>query len=172
MVIAQHEPVLSRDVGEGLGQLGVDEQDPRAGVLDDVAHLVGAEPEVHRHQDAPEPTHPEEGREQPRAVVADDGYPVADPDAQLIEPRRLPSGEGSYVGVGQLAQRWRRLVRLVHDPDASSVDLDGSIDEVRNAERDVHDASWSGLCGHVHPRTIGRFQQRGDRSRRPDQDPT
>ena len=36
--------------GQRLVELGVDVEHPRAGVLDDVAHLVGPQPEVHRHQ--------------------------------------------------------------------------------------------------------------------------
>ena len=96
-----HEPVLGGDAGERLVELGVDEQHPRAGVLDDVAHLVGTQPEVHRHQHPSGAGDAEERREQAGAVVAHDRDPVADADAELVEPRGLPAGQGADLGVGQ-----------------------------------------------------------------------
>ena len=93
VVVAEHEAVLRLDVAQRLVELGVDQQHPRAGVLDDVAHLVGPEPEVHRHQHPPVAADPEERRQQPGAVVAHDRDPVADADAELVELRGLAPGE-------------------------------------------------------------------------------
>ena len=129
------------DVLQRLVELGVDQQHPGAGVLDDVAHLVGAEPEVHRHQHPAGAADAEERREQPGAVVADDRDPVADLEPELVEPRGLPPGQGAELGVRQLAQGRRGLVGLVDDADPVAVHLHGAVDEVRDAERDDHAAT-------------------------------
>ena len=84
--------MLGGDARERGVELGVDEQDPGPGVLDDVPHLVGAQPEVDRHEDAPRAAHPEERDEHPRGVVRHDRDPVAHPDAELVEPRGLALG--------------------------------------------------------------------------------
>ena len=92
VVVAEDEAELRLDVRQRVVELGIDQQHPGPGVLDDVGHLVGPEPEVDRHQDPPGPGHAEERREQSGAVVADDRDPVADADAELVELRGLPSG--------------------------------------------------------------------------------
>ncbi len=55
---ADDQLVLALDVGHRVGELGVDEQDPGAGVGDDVLHLLGDESEVDRHEDAARPDTP------------------------------------------------------------------------------------------------------------------
>ena len=44
------ELAFALDVGHRVAELGIDEQQAGAGVLDDVLHLVGDEPEVDRHE--------------------------------------------------------------------------------------------------------------------------
>ena len=137
-VVADHEAVLRGDAGQGLVELGVDVQDAGAGVLDDVGHLVGAEPEVDRHEHASRAGHAEERRQQSGGVVRDHRDAVADLEAELVEPGRLPTGQRRQLGVREVAQRGRRLVRLVDHADPVAVDGPGAVDEVRDAERDEH----------------------------------
>ena len=47
-------------------------------------------------------------------------------------------GEGAHLGVRQVAQRRGGLVGLVDDAGPVAVDLHGAVDEVGDAERDVH----------------------------------
>ena len=101
VVLTEHEPVLRGDVLERVVQLGVDVEHLGSGVLDDVADLVGAEPEVHRHQHPAEAGDAEERREQPGAVLADHRHPVTEVDAEAVEVRRLPAGQVADLGVGQ-----------------------------------------------------------------------
>ena len=111
------------DVRQRVVELGVDVAAPGAGVLDDVAHLVGPEPEVDRHQHPAVACDAEERRQQPGAVVADDRDPLADADAELVELRGLPPGQRADLGVGELAQGRRRLVGLVDHAGALAVHL-------------------------------------------------
>ena len=74
---AHHHAVLHRQVGDGLGQLRVDQQHRGAGVLEDVLDLGGREPEVDRHQHPPVAAHPEERREQPPRVLRQHRHPLA-----------------------------------------------------------------------------------------------
>ena len=90
---ADHEAVLGGDAGERVVELGVDEQHRRARVLDDVADLVGVEPEVDRHEHAPPPAHAEEGREQAGRVLRDDRHPLTLRDAEPVEARGLRTRE-------------------------------------------------------------------------------
>ena len=136
--MAEHEPVLRGDVLERVVQLGVDVEHLGAGVLDDVADLVGAEPEVHRHQHPAEAGDAEERREQPGAVLADHRHPVTEADAEAVEVRRLPAGQVADLGIGQVAERGGRLVGLVDHTGALAVHLHGTVDEVGDAERDEH----------------------------------
>ena len=57
------------------------------------ADLVGVQPEVDRHEDAPGPAHAEERREQPGAVLAHDRDTLALADAEAIETGGLRSRE-------------------------------------------------------------------------------
>ena len=138
VVVAEDEAELGLDVGQRVVELGIDQQHPGPGVLDDVGHLVGPEPEVDRHQHPAGPGHPEERREQAGTVVADDRDPVADADAELVELRGLPSGQCADLGVGELPQGRGGLVGLIDDAGALAVDGDGAVDEVGDAERDDH----------------------------------
>ena len=92
-------------------ELGVDVEDAGAGVLDDVLHLVGREPEVDRHQHPAVAGDAEERGVEPGAVVRDVGDPLAEPDAELVELRRLGPRELAHPRVGQVAERLRRAGR-------------------------------------------------------------
>jgi hypothetical protein len=107
-------------------------------VLDDVTHLVGTEPEVHRHQHPSPAAHTEERRHQPARVLAHDRDPLSHTDAELIELRRLAAREIADLGIRQRAQARRRLVRLVDHPDSIAVHRNGAVDEVADTERDEH----------------------------------
>ena len=148
VVVAEDEPVLGGDLPQRVVELGVDQQDPRTGVLDDVADLVGTQPEVHRHEHPPRAGHPEERGEQPGTVVAHDGDPVPHPDPELVELRGLAAGERADLGVRQLPtpQRRCRLVGFVDDPGPVAVHLHGPVDEVGNAERNDHRVSLERLA--------------------------
>ncbi len=137
-VVADGEHVLAGDVLEDLGQLGVDVEHPRARVLDDVADLLDGEPEVDRHQHPPVTRDPEERGEQACAVVRDVGDPVAEPDPELVQLGGLRPGQLAHPGVGELAERARRLLRLVHDAGALGVDGQRAVEEVVDGERHDH----------------------------------
>ena len=130
--------VLGLDALQVVGELGVDEQHPGAGVLDDVGDLVAREPEVHRHQHPPVAAHAPERRQQPRAVVADHGHALAEPDAELVELRRDAACPLAHLGVGDRAPRGSGLVRLVDDARAVAVDGHGAVQEVAHTQRDDH----------------------------------
>ena len=70
--------------------------------------------------------------------MADHGDPVPEADAELVEVGGLPLREVADLGVGEVAEGRRGLVGLVDDAHALAVHLDGAVDEVRDAEGDVH----------------------------------
>ena len=115
---------------EGVLELGVDVEHPGAGVLDDVGHLVGREPEVDRHQDPAVAGDAEERRVEPGTVVRDVGDAVADADAELVELGRLRAGELAHAGIGHVAQGRGGLVGLVDDADAFGVHRQRTVEEV------------------------------------------
>ena len=84
-----------------LVEVGVDEQHRCAGVLDDVAHLVGREAEVDRHHRAAEAAYAPEGDQQPTGVGADDRHPLAVAHPQGLEAERHPPGPAVELGVGE-----------------------------------------------------------------------
>ena len=65
------------------GQLGIVQEDRRAGMRHDVGDLVGVEPEVDRDQDTTVGADAEEGGQESRRVRADDrdALPVLDPSS-------------------------------------------------------------------------------------------
>ena len=144
VVVAEHEAVLRGDAGQCLVELGVDVQHASAGVLDDVGDLVGAQPEVHRHQHATGARDAEERRQQAGAVVGDHRDPVADLEAELVELGRLAPGQRRDLRVGQVAQRRGGLVGFVDHPDPLAVDDARSVEEVGHGE------------GHEHALTVAR----------------
>ena len=76
--------------------LGVDQEDRGAGVVDDVFDLLVAQPEVDRHQDPTRRRYGVEQLEHPRRVRGDDGHPLAQVDAELVEAglqRPHPAGQ-------------------------------------------------------------------------------
>ena len=104
LVVADQELVLALDVLQRVLELGVDVEHAGAGVLDDVGHLLGREPEVDRHQHPAVASHPEEGGVEPRAVVRDVGDPFAEPDAELVQLGGLRAGELTHARVGQVTE--------------------------------------------------------------------
>ena len=126
------------DVGERFVELGIDEEDGGAGLLDDVADLVGVEAEVDRHDDASVAGDGEQGDEEAGAVVRDDRDPLAATDAEGVE------AGGHRPGVlGDLPPRHPSpavggLVGFVDDADAVAVDVLGAVEEVEDVERDLH----------------------------------
>ena len=84
--------MLDIDVGHEVRVLGVDEQDGRARVLDDVAHLVAVQPEVDRHQHAAERRDAVQRDEEARRVRRHDRHPVAGREAELVERDREAAG--------------------------------------------------------------------------------
>ena len=133
--------VLGRDAREGLVELGVDEQHRRAGVLDDVAHLVDVQAEVDRDEDAPESTDAEERRHEAGAVLAHDRDALALADAEPVEARRLGSCELGDPLVGEVTPRGCGLVGLVDETDAVAVDELRVPDEVVHSQRNLHAAN-------------------------------
>ena len=138
---ADREPVLrAGHVPEVALELGIDEQDRCAGVLDDVLHLVGVEPEVDRHEHPTEARHAVERREQPGGVVADDGDALAVADTEGVETGGLGSGQLADPAPRRLAPRRGRLVGLVDDGHTVAVDGDGAVEEVSDSQRHTHGA--------------------------------
>jgi hypothetical protein len=137
-LVPEHHRALGLDALQRLLQLGVDQQQLRPAVADDVLDLLGVQPEVDRHQD-PAPTgHTEEARQQPRRVVAHDGDPLAGPEAERVEPGGLRPCPLVELGIGQRAPRRRRLDRLVDDRGAPRVDLERPVDVVADRQRNSH----------------------------------
>ena len=128
--------MLGRDAGKSVVELRIDKQDAGPGVRDDVADLFRAEPEVHRHQDAAVARDTEEGSQQARRVVRDDGDAFTDIHSQLVEARGLTNREIAHVFIGQSAQRFGRLVGFVDDPHPAAVHDGCPVDEVSEAERE------------------------------------
>ena len=150
LVVADEELVLALDVLHRLLELGVDVEDAGAGVLDDVLHLVGREPEVDRHQHPSVAGDAEERGVEAGAVVREIGDPLAEPDAELVELRRLGPRELAHPRVGQVAERLRGLVGLVDDADAIGVHGQGAVEKVGGRER--HDHGVTPLTvGSAHP---------------------
>ena len=130
--------VLARHARQRIVELRVDEEDASAAVTDDVADLLGDEPEVDRDEDAARPRDAEQRCDQSSGVVADDRDPLADADAELVEAggdRSRPFGD---LGVGERAPRGCRLIRLVDDAGAARVEELGPAQEVVDGQWDEH----------------------------------
>jgi hypothetical protein len=139
VVVAPHdERVLGLDVLQAVRELGVDEQHAGPGVLDDVGDLVARQSEVHRYEHPPVAADPPERRQQPRAVVADHGHALTEPDAELVELCRDPACPQAHLGVRDRAPRGSGLVRFVDDARALAVDGHGAVQEVAHTQRDDH----------------------------------
>jgi hypothetical protein len=134
----QHEAVLGRDAGERVVELGVDQQHRGARVLDDVADLVGGQPEVHRHEHPAPGADPEERDQEAGGVVGHDRHPLTPADPQAVERRRLGACQLGDAGVGQLSPRRRRLIGLVDHAHAVGVDERGALEVVGDRQRNSH----------------------------------
>ena len=138
------EAVLHRNVSECRFELWVDDQNISPAVLDDVGDFGPAEAEVDGHGDPAEGAGAEEVDEHPRSVVRDHCHPGPEADPEMVETRGQPGGEFLETPVGQLAQRWRCLVRFVDDPDPVAVDERGPAQMISNCERYFHESSSRG----------------------------
>ena len=137
-VRAEHHPVLHRQVGDRLGQLGVDEEHRRPRVLEDVLDLHRGQPEVDRHQHPPVAAHPEERREQATGVLREHRDPLAAADAPLVEVGGLGPGQLLGAPVGDPPQPAARCVGLVDDPDAVAVDEGRSVEVAADGHGGAH----------------------------------
>ena len=146
-LVADHETVLRLHVAQRVVELGIDQQDRRTRVLDDVAHLALEQAEVHRHEDASVPTHTEERGEQARRVVAHDRDPFALRDAQAVEAGGLRPRQLGHAPVGELPPGRRRLLGLVDGTHPPAVDEFGPIEEIERGQWHLHRA---------HPLSPGR----------------
>ena len=135
---ADDEPVLRADAREGVVELGVDKQHRCAGVLDDVPHLVGVEPEVDGHQDPARSAHPEERHEQSGRIGRHDRDALTHADPEVVQGGGLGARELTHAAVGQLAERRRGLVGLVDDADPVAVHECGALQEVVDRQRHLH----------------------------------
>ena len=135
---AEHDAVLHRQVGDRLRQLRVDEEHRRTRVLEDVLDLHRRQPEVDRHQHAPEAAHAEERREQAPGVLRQHRHPLAPPDAALVEVGGLGPGQLLGASVGDRAQPAARRVGLVDDPDAVAVDEGRAVEVAADGHGGAH----------------------------------
>src|SRR5690606_13627174 len=74
-------------------------------------------------------------------VLRDHRHPLTPADAHGVERGGLAPGQLGDAGVGQLAERRRRLVGLVDHADALAVDVGGAVEVVADGEVDLH--GWS-----------------------------
>ena len=144
---ADHEAVLGLHVAERVVELGVDQQHRGAGVLDDVAHLVGIQTEVDGHEDAAVAAHAPERAQQARRVLRDHGDPFTLADAEAVEAGGLRPRQLGEAGVGELAPRLGGLVRLVDHADTTAVDELCPIQEIGNGQRKLHERTPKGSVG-------------------------
>ena len=91
---------LADTPASGALELGVDEEHRGAGVLHDVADLLGVEPEVDGDEHPAEAAHPEERDEQASRVGAHDGHPLARAHAHGVEGQGHAPGPVVHLGVG------------------------------------------------------------------------
>jgi hypothetical protein len=128
----------SGHVGQRLVELGIDEQDRGARVVDDVTDFVGVETEVDRHGN-PAVTGDREQRDQePGAVLGHDRDAFARTDAEGIEPGGERTDVLGDLLPSQLAKALGGLVGFVHDAYTISVDMLSAVEEVDDVEGNLH----------------------------------
>jgi hypothetical protein len=135
-----------------LVELGVDQRDGRAGVLDDVAHFLGVEPEVHRDDHASEDTHAEQAHQEAGGVGRDDRDSLVVVHAHVVERGRQAARHRGELSVRDAAQPAARRVGLVDDRLARAVHLLGALQEVSQGEGHDH----NGCSRPSRPRGSGR----------------
>ncbi len=136
----EHEAVLGLHVAERLVELGVDEQDRGARVLDDVGDLGGGQPEVHGDEHPAPRAHPEEAGQEPGRVGTHDGDAGAGADTELVEGHGHAPGPGLELVVRKWTQRAGHS-GLVDHGRAPGVREHGPLQEVPHGECHPH---WSG----------------------------
>ena len=139
--VADHEPVSALDVGHGIGEFGIDEEHRGAALLDDVAHLLGMEAEVDRHQHPTPSAHPEERHEQARRVVTDDGDAFAHADAQRVDGGGERRRVFPELAVSQRTptERGRGLIGLIDHRSAIGVHPERSVEVITDVQVDLHE---------------------------------
>src|SRR5699024_1758126 len=97
----------------------------------------------------------EEAREQPGGVVRDDGDPVTDLDAEGVQVRRLGPSELTHPRVRHVLERGGRLVRLVDEGGALSVDHRCAVGEGVDGHGDERaggpPGTWTAVSGPKFP---------------------
>ena len=89
----EHDLVGHGRVLDDVGELGIDEQDARPAVLQDVVDLGRAQPEVDRHEDPAVAAHAVERDEQPSTVLREHGHALSEADPERVELGRLRAAE-------------------------------------------------------------------------------
>jgi hypothetical protein len=151
----QHELLLAVHRSEGVGQLGVDQQDRRARVLDDVADFLGHQPEVDRYQDPAPAGHAPERREEPGGVVRHDRHPLALRHPETVERGGLRPCPPAHLLIRERPPRLGRLVRLVDHAHPVRVHGHRTVEEVTNRECDLHGSSLPPVRPGRRPGPIG-----------------
>jgi hypothetical protein len=163
---ADDQRALTAHTCERLGEVGVDEQDPSAGVVDDVLDLFGDETEVDRHQDPTRSADPVEGCQQSCRVVADHGHPLAGSDPGCVQPCGDCTRSAAHLAIGHRTPTRRWLIRLVDHTDPVRVDLLRTPKKIVDCQCNLHrrPPRLSTLRMHdtSHGADLGNTRQRPD----------
>src|SRR6266542_948047 len=135
---SENEAMLHRDLAQRLVELGIHEQDGRAGVLDDVADLLRVQAEVDGHEGAPEHAHAEEAHEEARGIGRHDGHAIVLAHPQIVEARRETPGHLRELTVAEAPEAAPGRIGLVDHRLAVAVDQLGAVEEVTQGERYDH----------------------------------
>ena len=130
--------MLHGNRAQRLVELRVDEQHGRAGVLDDVADLLRVQPEVDRHERAPEHADAEQGDEEARGIGRHDGDALVLGRAEIVERRGEAPRHLRELAIGEATEPAARRVRLVDHGLAVTVDELGALEKVTQGERNDH----------------------------------
>ncbi len=136
--VTEDEAVLDVDARNGIGELGIDHQHRRAGMLDDVLDLRGAESKVDGHQHPSEARDPEERHEHARRVLRQDGDALAHAHSQGIESCGLGSRKLANPPVAERPETPTWSIGLVMDTHSVTVNVLGPVQEIRYRKVDFH----------------------------------
>ena len=135
----EDDALFDAHVGERLVQFGIHQQHRRSRVVDDVADLLGVQPEVDGHEHAPEPADAEVRDQEAPRVGAHDGHPLPGGDSHVVEGSGHSPGPAVELGIGQPVERARHR-RLVDQCNAIGVGGAPPLEEVADGKRYLHDA--------------------------------
>ena len=147
---AQHELVAALNGGQGVGQLGVDEEHVGAAVLHDVGHLVQTEAEVDGDEQAAVAADTPEAGEQPARVVRHHGDATPHSNAERVEAGAGGVGQLAEAPEGHLAHRRGGLVGLIDEGDPVGIDDQGAVKVVADSERNLHGLIMAAAAATVH----------------------